>query len=53
MTQNTEQPQTVSPAVTARPKRENILLNWIVMLVGMGVIGLVAKYIPHIFAMFR
>lgn len=53
MTQDTENPQAVTPLVTATPKRENILLNWILMSVGMGAVGLVGKYLPDLFAMFR
>ena len=48
MTYENEKPDTVSTHITEPPKRENILLNWILVAVFIGVIFLVAKYLPYI-----
>jgi hypothetical protein len=53
MTLENENHQAVTLGTTKAPKKENILLNWILIIAGMGVIGLLGKYVPALFAMFR
>ncbi len=53
MTPENDNPDAVAPLSTATPKNENILLNWILMIVGMGAIAFVGTYLPALFAMFK
>lgn len=53
MTPENDNSDAVAPHGTATPKNENILLNWILMIAGMGAIAFVATYLPAIFAMLK
>ena len=46
MTHENEKPDGISAPVAEPQERENILLNWILMIVGFGAIALVAIYLP-------
>lgn len=46
MTHENEKPDAIGTPVTKPEAGENILLNWIAMIVGLGAITLVAIYLP-------
>lgn len=48
MSDNNKNPVAENPSVTEPPRRENILLNWIIVVAVIAVIMLAAKYLPDI-----
>lgn len=46
MTLENEKPDVISQPTPERKERENILLNWIIMIVGFGAMILAAVYLP-------
>jgi len=45
MTYEKENPDTTKTPTATPPKRENIILNWVLMIVGFGAIMLIAYYL--------